>query len=122
MKRRREVDRDDRVPFLGREILNGCDVLDAGIVDQDVGAAELFGAALDHSLDFRRLGHVGAVVDRAQLLTFAIDIGGVAEAVDHQLRALASERLGDREADARGRARHESNFAFKKHAVSPSWG
>ena len=43
---RGQVDGDDRIPFLGREFLDRRDVLDAGIVDQDVDGAELVGAAL----------------------------------------------------------------------------
>ena len=59
-------------------------------------------------------GHVGAVVDRAELLAFALDVGGVAEAVDHQLRAFGGERLGDGEADARGRAGDQRDFALQE--------
>ena len=59
---RRQVDRHDRVPFVRREALDRRDVLDAGIVDEDVGRAELGGAAGDHRLDLRRVGQVGAVV------------------------------------------------------------
>jgi hypothetical protein len=33
-----EVDGDDRVPAVGREVLHGRHVLDAGVVDQDVDA------------------------------------------------------------------------------------
>ena len=73
---RGQVDGDDRVPFLGREVLDRRDVLDAGIVDEDVGPAELVGAALHHRLDRRRVGHVGAVVDRAELAALALDLGG----------------------------------------------
>ena len=37
--------REDRLPFLGREVLDRRDELDAGIVDQDVGRGELMAAA-----------------------------------------------------------------------------
>jgi hypothetical protein len=36
-----QVDRDDLVPFLDRELLDRRDELDAGIVDEDVDRAEL---------------------------------------------------------------------------------
>ena len=40
VERRRQVDRQDRIPFGGRELLHRRGELDAGIVDQDVEAAE----------------------------------------------------------------------------------
>ena len=40
MKRGAQVDRDDRVPPVLGKIVDLGDVLDAGIVDQDVDAAE----------------------------------------------------------------------------------
>ena len=42
---RGEVDRDDLVPLLGREVGDRRDVLDAGVVDQDVDAADRLGGA-----------------------------------------------------------------------------
>ena len=60
---RAEVDRDDRVPALDRELLDRRDVLDAGVVDEDVDAAEVgLGRVGHHRLDLGRLAHVGAVV------------------------------------------------------------
>ena len=79
------------------------------------GRAELVGAAAHHPLDRRRVGQVGAVVDRAQLGALALDVRRVAEAVDHQLGAFGGERLGDGEADARGRAGDEGDFVFENH-------
>ena len=38
-KRGREVDRDHRVPFLERKLLDRRHVLDAGVVHEDVDAA-----------------------------------------------------------------------------------
>src|ERR1700688_2016560 len=40
MKRAREVDRDNRVPLVDREFLDRVDVLNAGVVHQDVDPAE----------------------------------------------------------------------------------
>jgi len=36
MKRRRQVDRQDRVPFLDRELIKRRDILDARIIDEHV--------------------------------------------------------------------------------------
>ena len=75
MEGRGQVDGDDRVPFLGREILDRGDVLDAGIVDQDVGPPSSSAQRAIIALDLGGLRHVGAIVDRAQLLAFALDLG-----------------------------------------------
>ena len=36
----REIDGEDLLPLLGRELLDGRDVLDAGVVDEDVNGSE----------------------------------------------------------------------------------
>ncbi len=59
MKRRRQIDRDDRVPFLDRKLLDRRDELDAGIVDENVDRAEGLLAERDHFGDLGGLGHVG---------------------------------------------------------------
>ena len=56
----RQIDGDDGVPFLDREILDIGHVLDAGIVDQHVERAEFLFGGGDHGGDLGRLGHVGA--------------------------------------------------------------
>ena len=53
-------------------------------------------------------------------LAFALDLRRIAEAVDHQLRALGRERLRDREPDARRRAGDKRDFAFENHRCPPS--
>ena len=55
-----QIDRDDLVPFLDRELLDRRDELDAGIVDQHVERAEGLFAGLHHGGRSRRLAHVGA--------------------------------------------------------------
>ena len=58
---------------------------------------------------------VGAVVDGAELALQLLDLGRVAEAVEHHLGAFGGERAGDGEADAGGRAGDERDFAFENH-------
>ena len=111
--------RDDRVPFLDREFLDRRDVLDAGVVDQDVDAAEGLLGRRDHRGDLGGLGHVGRRVERldAEFLLDAgallLDRGGVAEAVDHDVGAVLGERPGDAEADAGGRAGDDRGFSLE---------
>ena len=63
VERRRKVERDDRVPFLGREFLDRSNVLHPGVVDEDVD-----GPGLGHQvIDARGGGEVGACVNRLEL-------------------------------------------------------
>ena len=55
-----KVDGEDRVPFLDGKFLDRGDVLDAGIVDQDIDAAERILGFGHHAVDFGVVGHVGA--------------------------------------------------------------
>ena len=124
-----QIDGDDLVPFLDREFLDRRDVLDAGVVDQDVAGAELALRRLDHGGDLGGLGHVGARVDRldAELLLDAgallLDGVGRAEAVDQDVGAVLGERAGDAEADAGGGAGDHRVFAFKhlKYLLNREW-
>jgi hypothetical protein len=95
-------------------------VLDAGVVDQDVDAAELGGSVGHHGLDLGRLAHVGAVVPHldARAATSARALH-VAKAVEHDVGALAGQRLGNAQADAAGGAGDECGFAFEHARPAP---
>ena len=119
-----QVDGDDGVPLLHGEVLHAGHVLDAGVVDQDVHAAELGCGVLEHVLDLRGAAHVRAVVGHAGACGLA---GGqhlgartvhVAKAVEHDVRPLARERLGDAQADAAGGAGDEGGFAVQHESLS----
>ena len=56
----REVDGDNRIPLVDREFLDRIDVLNAGIVDQDVDRSELGTGLIDHVFDLVGIGDVGA--------------------------------------------------------------
>src|SRR6185503_4765777 len=60
VERGREIDRDDRIPFVGGEFLDRRDVLDAGIVDEDVAGAEITLRGSDHRSDLHRLRYICA--------------------------------------------------------------
>ena len=87
--------------------------LDAGVVDENIDAAEPLFGVFDHRRDFVRLCHVGAVIERldpelgfdgrARLL----DLLGLSKSVEDDVGALARQRAGDGEADAAGRSGHE---------------
>ncbi len=119
-----QVDGDDGVPVLGREVLHRRDMLDAGIVHQNVRAAEAGGRELHHRLDLVGPGHVGGGVHRLHaeigfdLGAFCLDGLGRAEAVDHDIRAFGGQRPGYGQADAAGRARYDGGFSFEAHDPS----
>ena len=96
-----QVDRDDLVPLLDREILDRRDVLDAGIVDQDVDAAEgllrasptMAAISAGFVMSARRVERLDAelLLDAGAL---GLDRGRVAEAVDDDVGALLGEAPG----------------------------
>jgi hypothetical protein len=105
VKRSRQVEGDDRVPFRHRKFVDWRHELDAGIVYQDVDAAEHLDCVAHHRLDgvlLREIGavvaHVDAVIGR-ELRAELLDLGGVAEPVQHDVGAAAGERRCDAEPD-----------------------
>ena len=117
MKRGRQVDRDHRIPTLFRKIDDLGDVLNAGIVDQDVDRAEFAHRIHDELSDLGRLRHVcGGVADADAVLlgdTVAqpLDRRRIAKAVQHHIAALGRQSAGDAEPDAAGRAGDDRGFA-----------
>ena len=121
----REIDGDDGVPAVGREILHRRGVLYAGVVDEDVHPAEVPGGLIDHAGDLIRLGHVRARVGGAHAIFIGdgplqpLDLAGVAEAVEQHVCTGLSELSGDAEADARGRSGDDRDLAFERHLCPP---
>jgi len=119
-KSRRQVDRDDRLPFIGRELLDRGDELDAGIVDENVDRAEGPFAERDHFRDLGGLAHVGRRIDRLDLEvgfdagTLLLDVGRDAKSVDHNIRAGARERPHHCESDAAGGAGHNRGLTCQR--------
>ncbi len=92
-----EIDGDDVVPFVHRELLHRGDVLDTGVIDHDIDAAEgAFGIA-HHRLDLPDVAQVGVVIagDLAQRGDFSPGVAAVAEAIEHQLGACLRQHFGD---------------------------
>ena len=124
----RQVDGDDLVPLLGRELLDRRHVLDAGIVDEDVDRPEGCLGLPDHAGDLVRLRHVGRRMDGldAELgldaAPRALDLARIAEAVEDHVGAFFGHGPGDGEADAAGRAGHDRGFGAKHHREPPVLG
>ena len=102
------------------------EIVDAGVVDQDVELAErLFGFG-EESLDFGRFGDVGLHGDG--LAAFFVDVGDDAvraflagAVVDDDGRAFGGQLFGDRGADAFGCPGDDGDFAseFLSHDDTP---
>ena len=99
---------------------------DAGIVDEDVGAAEMLDGVVEHRLAAGHGRNIGAVGDRAAALRLDRvdhllrhrDIGAAAvarsaEIVDHDRRALAREQFGVGLAEPAARAGDQRHLAVE---------
>src|SRR5215207_6240158 len=112
-----QVDGDDLVPPLNRELIDWRDVLDAGVVDEDVEPPEGLERQIDHALDRAGLRHVGRRIDRLYAVLRGdsrddlADVVDIAEAVKHDGGAGLGERADDAEPDAAGRAGHDRDAA-----------
>ena len=120
MESRRHVDGDDALPHVFREVSHRRHVLDAGIVDQNVHAAELLGRERNHVADLGRLAHVGGrmnhldAVVRRQFAANGFDRSGVAKAIQQQVAALLGQRRGNAQSDAAGGAGND-RIAMLEH-------
>ncbi|MNR28926.1 hypothetical protein D3C85_1462750 [compost metagenome] len=121
MEHGRQVEGDDLVPAFQRKLLHRRHVLDPGVVDQDVDAAELALGQGEQRFDLGHVRQVGRVMDC--LHPVPGDLGQrrarVAEAVEHDVGACAGQHLGNAQADAAGGTGDECSFASQCHAKAP---
>ncbi|MNZ93880.1 hypothetical protein D3C78_1129720 [compost metagenome] len=100
-------------------------MLDAGVVHENVDLAEIAHAVVDHVFDVGDPRHVGTVVGHlgacgaASGQHFGARPVDIPKTVEHDIRALLSEGLGDAQADAAGGTSDKSSFAFQ-HGRSPN--
>ena len=108
---------EHRLELLVGHLLDGGVPGVAGVVDDDVEAAELLERRADEPVGEPGLGDVA--VDRDRLGSERLDLvhdGGarrLVEIVDHDLRPVPRQLQRDGAADAAARARYESDFAGK---------
>ena len=91
-------------------------MLDAGVIDKDVDAAELFGRHPHHVFDLGRLAHVGAVVGDLDAVLGDRRLGpfDVAETIEHDIGALLRQRLRNTQTDAAGGPGDQCSFSFEQ--------
>ena len=113
-ERRLEMDVEDVVPLLVGHVLDGAVPGEAGVVDDDVEAAEGLDRGADEAVAEIRRGHV-AGADRGRAAEVSDGGGGLlggsgVEVVDHDAGALARQLERDGPADAPARPRHDGDF------------
>jgi len=112
--------RQDRVPFLDRKLLERRDVLDAGIVDQNIEPPVTGDGSRDHLGDRLPTRHVcRGIADRdaeigGDLIPGFGDLGREAKTVQHHRRAGLRQRAGNPEPDAAGRPRDQRDLAGQR--------
>ena len=112
-----EVDCQDRIPFLYRKLLDGRDMLDAGIVHQDIAATGF----PDQRTALGRLRHVGGDVAHRhsvpgpKFCRKRMILGPVGEAVQNHVRPGRRQRLGHTQTDSRIGSRDDRAFARECH-------
>src|ERR1039457_3684244 len=123
MKDRREVYRNDRIPFFRGKLVDGRDMLDTRIVNEYVRMAKGPCAAHHHLSNLIGPGHVGTRICRHggthiyECGALGFDRGCISEAVYHDACALSRECSCICESDARGRTGDECDFSFQEHGA-----
>ena len=107
VERRGQIDGENQLPLLDRELLDRGDMLDPGVVDHDIEAAGGLEDAVDHVPDRLGLRHVGRRVIDPDLEFRAEPRSG-----RRDLLRIA-ERAGDAQPDAARRSRYQRYFAFE---------
>ena len=105
-----QQDREQRVPALVRELVDRCDMLEAGTRDDRVETPE----ALDRCLDGGQVALAGSQVGLERLAR-TVPVGPQVDRQD--LVAVALEPLGDRAADAAAGARDERLHGSTRYRV-----
>ena len=104
MKRTAEIDGNDCVPALGRKILNSRDMLDSGVIDQDINGTKGRFTVAHHCFNFIGFAHVGTVVAHLDAQGSDLCFGplDVAKTIHHDICALRGKRFGQAQADTAG--------------------
>lgn len=117
MEHRRQIQRQNRIPLLEGELLDGRGVLDARVVHQDVDAAHRGNGTSDHFPHGLATGKVGAIVRHPhtelgfQAGADAFDVLRIAEAVQHDVGTLPRQRGGNAQTDTAGGAGDYRDFS-----------
>ena len=109
-------------PFFVGKLIDGRDVLDAGVVDEDVDGTEFRFGSGDESRDFVGLAHIGTVIGNGHAVLVGdfranfFDFSGITKTVEHDMSSLLSESSRDAQTDPAGGSGDDGVFIFK-HGV-----
>src|SRR3990170_3836462 len=123
-----QVGRDHLLPLLDTHPADGTVAVDAGVVDQDVDAAELLDRGVDHALDVIRVGDSRLNSDRLlplvlelcqQLLRLLLAL----EVVDHDLAAVVRQLAHDGAAEPAGATGDDGDLIVVQtgHRLTSLW-
>ena len=119
VKRGRQIDGEDRLPFVDWELRDRRDVLNPGVVDHDIQPAEGLQDRTDHFLDGFCPRHIGRrIFDLyAELIgnmrLGPADLVGLAETIENNGGTGSRQRLGDAQPNSTGRAGYQRHFAIE---------
>jgi hypothetical protein len=108
VERSRKIDGKDLIPLFGGKIFDRRDMLDSGIVHQDIDGAEIALCLANHFADRIGIGHVGGVIGNlypvpgGQSCADVFNFRGIAKAVEDDIVSRSRKRLSDAESDAAG--------------------
>ena len=118
----RQIDRQNLVPLVDRELIDWRHVLDAGVVDQDIHPAKPCLGRGDHGGDGRAVCHVRAVIGRLDpefgldTGAFGLDGGGVAKPVENHICPFPGHGAGDGQADPAGGSGDQGGLVCEGHS------
>lgn len=115
------IDLKDRFEILDADFEEILHTGDAGVVDQDIGAAETPAGLLQHLPEGFGIRHIAGTVqisDAARLQRRGGLLQGLFfQVADHDIRAALAERQGDAAAQAAGRAGHDRRSAIQTKLI-----
>jgi hypothetical protein len=118
----RKIDGKYLVPFLNREGFYWSDMLNAGVIDDDVNRSETMGGLIGHPQNGIGTRHVGIAISDIDImrggkrLALHLDVVAVAETIEHHGSAGFGECLGDTKADTARGAGDDRSPTFQRTA------
>ena len=123
MERGAQVNGENRIPLRHREIFHRGSVLDTGIIDENIHLPELLQRGCHQCFIALGRGNV-RVAEQAldavagfEFFRQGLSLGGVHQAVQHDIGAGIGQSIGHGIADATGGAGHQRGFSFQ-HTVT----
>ena len=108
MEGAREIYRQNGVPLLNGKVLDRRDILNSGIVDENVNATEFLFRQRHHSADVIAIGHVGVAIDDLDImpvgdvLADGLDLVRIAKSIEHDVGAASGQPARNTKADSAG--------------------